>query len=75
LDKRQLAALMAAVEAMRRHGYSFRGKQVVVRDEGDFYYVTFMEDPIDIAIVGGHNATGWQIRKRDAHVVREVLVR
>lgn len=75
LGKRQLAALLAAVDAMRRHGYSLRGQQVVITDEGDSYHVTFMEDPIDVTVVGGHHAKGWQIRKRDAQVLRELLVR
>ncbi len=75
LGKRQLATLLAAVNAMRRHGYSFRGQQVVITDHGDSYHITFMEDPIDVAVVGGHHAHGWEVRKRDARVLRELLVR
>ena len=75
LKKRELAALLAAVDAMRRHGYSHRGKQVVIEDEGDSYHVTFMEDPIDVRFVGAHGAKSWQIRKRNGQVIRELLVR
>jgi hypothetical protein len=75
LDKRQLAALLAAVDAMRSHGYSFRGQQVVISETTGSYHITFMEDPIDVAVVGGHHAHGWEVRKRDARVLRELLVR
>jgi hypothetical protein len=34
-----------------------------------------MEDPIDVRFVGGHDTKAWQIRKRDAKVIRELLVR
>ena len=75
LDKRQLAALLAAVDAMRRQGYSFRGQQAVIDDVGDSYEITFMDDPIDVAVAGGQHAHGWVVRKRDARVLREFLVR
>jgi hypothetical protein len=75
LDKRQLASLLAAVDAMRRHGYSFHGQQVVIDDAGDSYQITFMDDPIDVAVAGGQHAHGWVVRKPDARVLKEFLVR
>jgi hypothetical protein len=75
LKKRELAALLSAIDASRRVGYSHRGKQVVIEDAGNSYHVTFMEDPIDVRFVGGRGAICWQIRKRDARVIRELLVR
>jgi hypothetical protein len=75
LGKRQLSALLAAVDAMRSHGYTYRGQQVVISDHGDTYHITFMEDPIDVRYVGGHNANGWEVRKRDSRVLRELLIR
>jgi hypothetical protein len=75
MDKRQLAAFLASVDAMRRHGYSFHGQQVVIAEAGNSYEITFMDDPIDVAVAGGQHAHGWVIRKRDARVLREFLVR
>ena len=75
LKKKQLGALSAAVRQMQRLGRSYEGQQVVISDEGKSFFITFMDDPIDIRVAGGQNATVWEIRKNDLKVVRELLAR
>lgn len=75
LNKEQLGALAAAIRHMRRLGRSYKDQQVVISDKGDTFHITFMEDPIDIRVVGGGNSVSWEIRKSDFKVLRELLVR
>jgi hypothetical protein len=75
LNKKQLGALSAAVRRMQRLGRSYEGQQVVISDEGKSFFITFMDDPIDIRVAGGQNATVWEVRKKDLKVVRELLAR
>lgn len=75
LKKEQLGALSAAIRQMQRLRRSYEGQQVVISDEGKSFFITFMDDPIDVRVAGGQNATGWEIRKKDLKVVREIVVR
>jgi len=69
LNKHQLAWLAVATREMQRRGWSFRGYQVVIKDEGSFYSVAFMDDPLDMTTTGG-NGMQWDVRKKDLKIVR-----
>ena len=75
LNKEQLGALAAAIRHMQRLRRTYKGQQVLISDKGATFHVTFMEDPIDIRIVGAANASSWEVRKSDFKVMRELLVR
>lgn len=75
LKKEQLGALSAAIHQMQQIGRSYKGQQVVVEDKGDVFYVSFMDDPIDIAVAGDQNGIGWVVRKKDQKVLRPFLIR
>jgi hypothetical protein len=67
LNKHQLAAIAAVLAEMRRRGDSFRGWQVHITDKGNSYEVAFLEDPLNMAMVGGPGMS-WIVRKRDLHL-------
>ena len=69
LNKRQLACLAVAIKEMQRRGWSFRGYQVVITDEGSSYSIAFMDDPFDMTTTGG-NGMEWYVRKRDLKILR-----
>lgn len=75
LNKSQLAALDVAIREMRRAGLSFRGQQARIDDQGQSFYVAFMDDPLDMRIAGSQNGITWEIRKRDLKVLRRILDR
>ena len=75
LNKEQLGALDAAIGQMKKLGRTYKGQQVVINDEGTNIIITFMDDPIDIRVAGGQHATVWEVRKKDAKVLRELLAR
>ena len=72
LNKHQLACHSVATREMQRRGWSFRGYQVVIRDEGSFYSVAFMDDPLDMTTTGG-NGMQWDVRKKDLKIVRRPI--
>jgi hypothetical protein len=67
LNKHQLAVLAVVLAELRRRGDSFRGWQVKITDKGNSYEVAFLEDPLNMAMVGGPGMT-WIVRKRDLHL-------
>ena len=67
LNKHQLAAVAVVLAEMRRRGHDFRGWQMKLTDEGKSYEIAFLEDPLNMAIVGGEGM-GWKVRKRDLHL-------
>ena len=75
LNKHQLAALDVAIREMRRTGHSFRGQQARIDDQGESFYVAFMDDPIDMRVAGSQNGITWEIRKSDLKVLRRILDR
>ena len=75
LRKGQFGALSAAIRQMQQIGRSYKGKQVVIEDKGDVFYVSFMDDPIDVAVAGNQNSAAWVVRKKDLKVVRPLLNR
>lgn len=75
LKKKQLGALSAAIDQMQQIRRSYRGQQVVIEDKGDVFYVSFMADPIDVAVAGDQNGIGWVVRKRDLKVLRPLVNR
>src|SRR5215470_803230 len=64
LNKHQLAAVAVVLAEMRRRGDSFRTWQVKITDKGNSYEVAFLEDPLNMAMVGGPGMS-WMVRKRD----------
>jgi len=75
LNKEQLGALSAAIHQMQQLRRSYKGQQVVVRDKGDVFYVSFMDDLIDVAVAGDQNGIGWVVRKKDLKVLRPLVNR
>jgi hypothetical protein len=75
LRKDHFGALSAAIRQMQQIGRSYKGKQVVIEDKGDVFYVSFMDDPIDVAVAGNQNSAAWVVRKKDLKVVRPLLNR
>jgi hypothetical protein len=75
LSKEQLGALSAAIHQMQQIGRSYKGQQVVIRDKGSVFYVSFIDDPIDVAVAGDQNGMSWEVRKRDSKVLRPLLMR
>lgn len=75
LKKAQLGALSAAIHQMQQIGRNYKGQQVVIRDKGDVFYVSFFDDPINIAVAGDQNGIGWVVRKKDQKVLRPFLIR
>jgi len=67
LNKHQLAAIAVVLAEMRRRGDSFRGWQLHITDKGQSYEVAFLEDPLNMAMVGGPGMS-WIVRKRDLHL-------
>lgn len=75
LKKAQLGALSAAIHQMQRIKRNYNGQQVVIEDKGDVFYVSFFDDPINIAVAGDQNGIGWVVRKSDHRVLRPFLLR
>jgi|SRR5882724_7765292 len=75
LKKEQLAALSAAIHEMQRIKRSYNGQQVVIQDKGEVFYVSFFDDPINIAVAGDQNGIGWVVRKNDHKVLRPFPLR
>lgn len=75
VNKHQLAALDVAIREMRRIGQSFRGQQARIDDQGESFYVAFMDDPIDMRVAGSQNGITWEIRKKDLKVLRHIYDR
>ena len=75
LSKHQLAALGAALRETRKSGRNVRGKQVSIIDRGKSFHISFYDDPVDARSLGDGNGVGWEVQKRDAKVVRELLFR
>jgi hypothetical protein len=57
------------MKEMQRRGWSTRKYQVVIRDEGSYYSIAFMDDPLDMTTTGGNGAE-WHLRKKDCKVTR-----
>lgn len=75
LKKKQLGALSAAIHQMQKIRRSYKDQQVVIEDKGDVFYVSFMDDPIDVAVAGDQNGIGWVVRKKDLKVLRALVNR
>lgn len=75
LKEKQLGALSAAIRQMQQIRRSYKGQQVVIEDKGDVFYVSFMDDPIDVAVAGDQNGIGWVVRKKDLKVLRSLVNR
>ena len=75
LSKKQLGALSAAIHQMQQIRRSYKGQQVLIEDKGDVFYISFMDDPINIAIAGDQNGIGWVVRKTDLKVLRPLVNR
>ena len=75
LKKKQLAALSAAIHEMQRIKRSYSGQQVVIQDKGEVFYISFFDDPINIAVAGDQNGIGWVVRKNDHKVLRPFALR
>jgi hypothetical protein len=75
LKKEQLGALSAAIHQMQQIKRSYKGQQVAIEDKGDVFYVSFFDDPINIAVAGDQNGIGWVVRKKDQKVLRPFLIR
>ncbi len=75
LKKKQLGALSAAIHQMQQVRRSYKGQQVVIEDKGDVFYISFMDDPIDVAVAGDQNGIGWVVRKKDLKVLRALVNR
>jgi hypothetical protein len=67
LNKHQLAAVAVVLAEMRRRGHDLRGWQMKITDEGKSYDIAFLEDPLNMAVVGGEGMS-WKVRKRDLHL-------
>ena len=67
LNKHQLAAVTVVIAEMRRRGHDLRGWQMKITDEGKSYDIAFLEDPLNMAVVGGEGMS-WKVRKRDLHL-------
>jgi hypothetical protein len=72
LKKDQLAALDVAIREQRKAGQTLRGQQAIIVDRGTSFFIAFVEDPIDPAVVGSDNGVTWEIRKRDLKVLRAI---
>src|SRR4051812_24621549 len=72
LDKRQLAAILIAKREMEKTGHTIRGRQVRIEDHGRSMYISFLEDPINMAVVGSDDGLTFEIRRRDLKVLRVI---
>ncbi len=72
LDKRQLAAVLIAKRESDKMGQTTRGRQVRIEDNGMSMYISFLEDPINMAVVGSDNGLTFEIRRRDLKLLRVI---
>jgi hypothetical protein len=72
LDKRQLAGVLIAKREMEKAGQTIRGQQVRIEDNGKTMHISFLEDPINMAVVGSDNGLSFEIRRRDLKVLRVI---
>jgi hypothetical protein len=75
LNKKELGALNAVIQQMQQIRRGYKGQQVVIEDKGRVFYVSFMDDPIDVAVAGNQNGIGWVVRKKDLKVLRPLVNR
>jgi hypothetical protein len=75
LTARQAEGLEVAIREMRRVGRTFRHQSIRIEEEGNTIYVSFVDVPVDMRVVGGSNGITWEIRKSDLKVVRFTLPR
>ena len=63
LGKGELAAASKAIQAMQRRGWSLKGKQMIISDEGKEFRVAIMNDPIDLQLLGSQGGVTWFVKK------------
>jgi hypothetical protein len=70
LDKHQLGAVLVALRETHKMGLSIRGQGVRISDDGKNLTVSFIDDPINMAMVGSEGGVSFLIRKRDLKLLR-----
>jgi hypothetical protein len=72
MSKYQVAALDVAIHEMRKMKLRIRGQQARLSERDGNIYVSFLDDPIDMTMVGSENGLTWEIRKRDSKLLRVI---
>ena len=72
ITKEQLAVVRVALREAHKINLDLRGQQARLEDRGDVVRICFLADPVNLEVVGSEGGIIWEIRKRDAKVVRVI---